>query len=255
MKVIAFANQKGGVAKTTTCVNLAGIFASRGLKTLVVDSDPQCNATSFLLRDELPQSKTLAALYEQGICSDPELIHSTRILNLSVIPGGFKLAGMISEVYSRLSNHERLHIYLQQYATDFDVVFIDCPPDIGIYTLNAFVASRYVVIPMIPERLSLEGYQQLQEKIKIVQSLGTQLEILGAIITLFQGGLSIHKEWKKQIEAGFQDKLLGVIHSAAELKRYSEMKALLSEGEKSTRAYREHLMTASKIAERIGVRI
>ena len=255
VKVIAFANQKGGVAKTTTCVNLAGIFASHGLKTLVVDSDPQCNATSFLLRDELPQSKTLAALYEQGICSDPELIHSTRIHNLSVIPGGFKLAGMISEVYSRLRNHERLHIFLEQFASSFDLVIVDCPPDIGIYTLNAFVASRYVVIPMIPERLSLEGYQQLQEKIKIVQSLGSQIEILGAIITLFQGGLSIHKEWKKQIEGGFQDRLLGVIHSAAEIKRYSEIKSLLSEGDKSSRAYREHLMTASKIAERIGVKI
>ena len=255
MKVMCFANQKGGVAKTTTCVNIAGIFALKGLRTLIVDSDPQCNATSFLFREEVPEDKTLAAIYEQGMSTDPSLIRPTRINNLYVIPGGFKLAGMVSEVYSRLRNHERLHVYLQQFAKDFDLVCIDCPPDIGIYTLNAFIASQYVLIPMIPERLSLEGYRQLQEKVEIVQSLGSQVEILGAIITLFQGGLSVHKEWKKQIEAGFRDKLLGIIHSAAEVKRFSEIKSLLVEGEKSTRAYREHLQTTIKIAEKIGAEI
>ncbi len=255
MKIISFANQKGGVAKTTTCVNIAGIFASHGIKTLVVDCDPQCNATSFLFRDDLPQDKTLAAIYEQGLCNDPDLIRTTRIHNLFVISGGFKLAGMVSEVYARLRNHERLHMYLQQYAGDFGLICLDCPPDIGIYTLNAFIASHYVVIPMIPERLSLEGYKQLQEKIKVVQGLGSGVDVLGVIITLFQGGLSVHKEWKRQIEAGFRDKLLGVIHSAADIKRFSEIKSLLVEGEKSTRAYREHLQTAIKIAEKIGVDI
>lgn len=101
MQVITFANQKGGVAKTTTCVNIAGILADRGLKTLLVDSDPQCNATSFLLRDGYPKAEeSLAALYEQRLCDDPDLIKTTRLPNLSIIAGGFKLAGMVSEVYS-----------------------------------------------------------------------------------------------------------------------------------------------------------
>ncbi|GHT02390.1 sporulation initiation inhibitor Soj [Synergistales bacterium] len=253
MKVIAFANQKGGVAKTTTCVNIAGIFASKGLKTLVVDSDPQCNATSFLLRDEVNSSATLAALYEQKIYDSPELIKPTRLMNLSVIPGGFKLAGMVSEVYSRIRNHERLAMYFGKHATNFDVIFIDCPPDIGIFTLNAFVASNYLIVPMIPERLSLEGYKQLQEKVELVQGMGLDVSILGSIITVFQGGLAVHKEWKKQIEVGFGNELLGIIHSAAEVKRVSELRELLCEGDKGNRAYKEHLATAHRISSLIGM--
>ena len=253
---IAFANQKGGVAKTTTCVNVAGIFASKGIKILLVDSDPQCNATSFLLRDGFPKSEeTLAALYEQRLCDAPGLIKETRLPNLSIIPGGFKLAGMVSEVYSRIKNHERLLTYLKKYATGFDVICIDCPPDIGIYTLNAFIASDYIIVPMIPERLSLEGYQQLQEKVEIVRDMGVNVEIMGAVITLFQGSLSIHKEWREQIAKGFGENLLGVIHSAAELKRLSEVKQLLTESIKSTRAYLEHLKLTQKIASIIGVEL
>lgn len=255
MQVIAFANQKGGVAKTTTCVNLAGIFASKGLKTLIVDSDPQCNATSFLLRDDILPSKTLAALYEQKVCDDPELIKPTRLPNLSIIPGGFKLAGMVSEVYSRIRNHERLAMYFETRASEFDVICIDCPPDIGIFTLNAFIAANYVIVPMIPERLSLEGYKQLQEKVDIVRDMGLKVSILGAIITLFQGGLAVHKEWRKQIDTGFGDRLLGIIHSAAEIKRVSEIKELLCEGDRANRAYKEHLAAAHKISSLIGVKI
>jgi chromosome partitioning protein len=247
LKVIAFANQKGGVAKTTTCVNLAGIFASKGLKTLVVDSDPQCNATSFLLRDEIPSSETLASLYEQKIYDDSDLIRSTRLMNLNIIPGGFKLAGMVSEVYSLIRNHERLRMYFEKNATYFDVICVDCPPDIGIFTLNALMASDYLIVPVIPERLSLEGYKQLQEKVDIIRDMDIDLSIMGAIITLFQGSLAVHKEWRKQIESQFQDRLLGIIHSAAEVKRVSEMKELLCEGDKGNRAYKEHLATAQKI--------
>jgi chromosome partitioning protein len=255
MIIIAFANQKGGVAKTTTCINLAGIFANKGLNTLIVDSDPQCNATSFLLRDEIPSSKTLAAIYEQKICDDPELIKHTRINKLSIIPGGFKLAGMVSEVYARLRNHERLSMYLDSHAKNFSVILIDCPPDIGIYTLNAFIAATHVIVPMIPERLSLEGYKQLQEKVEIVQDMGLKVSILGAIMTLFQGNLAVHKEWKKQIEAGFGEHLLGIIHSAAEIKRTSEIKELLCEGERANRAYKEHLNTAQKIGSLVGIKL
>ena len=254
MQVIPFANQKGGVAKTTTCVNIAGILADRGLKTLLVDSDPQCNATSFLLRDGYPKAEeSLAALYEQRLCDDPDLIKTTRLPNLSIIAGGFKLAGMVSEVYSRIKNHERLLSYLDAFASDFDVVCIDCPPDIGIYTLNAFIASDYIIVPMIPERLSLEGYQQLQEKVEIVQDMGVNVEIMGAVITLFQGRLAVHEEWREQIAKGFGDRLLGVIHAAAEMKRLSETKQLLTESTRSQRVYLEHLKLTQKIASVLGV--
>jgi cellulose biosynthesis protein BcsQ len=100
---------------------------------------------------------------------------------------------------------------------------------------------------MIPERLSLEGYKQLQDKVELVRGMGLDISIMGAIITIFQGSLAVHKEWKKQIEAGFGDRLLGIIHSAADLKRVSEIKELLCEGEKGNRAYREHLAAAHKI--------
>jgi chromosome partitioning protein len=142
-----------------------------------------------------------------------------------------------------------------KHAVNFDVIFIDCPPDIGIFTLNAFVASNYLIVPMIPERLSMEGYKQLQEKVELVRGMGLNVSILGAIITIFQGGLAVHKEWRKQIEAGFGDELLGIIHSAAELKRVSELKELLCEGEKGNRAYKEHLAAAHKISSLIGVTI
>jgi chromosome partitioning protein len=219
----------------------------------VIDSDPQCNATSFLLRDAVPSSATLAALYEQKIYDDPELIRPTRIRNLIVITGGFKMAGIVSEVYSLLRNHERLSMYCAKHATDYDFIFIDCPPDIGIFTLNALVASNYLIVPMIPERLSLEGYTQLEEKVELVKGMGLDISIMGTVITIFQGGLAVHKEWKKQIEAGLNNELLGIIHSAAELKRVSEMKNLLCEGDKGNRVYKEHLATAHKIGNLMGV--
>lgn len=257
MKIVAFANQKGGVAKTTTAVNVAGIFADKGRKTLLVDTDPQCNATSFLLRDGYPRTEeTLTALYESRLCSNPNLIRDTRMPNLKLIAGGFRLAGMVNESYSLIRNHERLASYLHDFATDFDVVFIDCPPDIGIYTLNAFIASQYIIVPMIPERLSLEGYAQLQEKVEIVHDMGVDTRILGVVITLLQGRLTTHKEWKRQIEKMFGPDLLGVIHSSADMKRFSEMRQLVSESiGKTERSYLEHLRLAKEIGTRIEVPI
>jgi chromosome partitioning protein len=255
--VIAFSNQKGGVGKTTISSNVAGIFAAKGLETLLIDADPQCNATSFLL-PRLPSAENkipnISMIYQAEICTNPGLMITTRLPKLSIIAGGFTLAGTVAEVYAQLGSHGKLRRYLESYAQDYDVIVIDCPPDIGIFTINAFCAANYVVVPMLPERLSIDGFDTLQEKIALITKLSLgDPNLLGVVISLYSGTQSTHKLMKKEITTRFGESVLGIVHSASDFRKSAVMRNLLCEGDKNQRPYREMLLLTTAIAAKTGL--
>jgi len=259
MIVISVANQKGGVAKTTTVCNIAGIFAEQGYKTLITDADPQCSSTSYFFDDLLPQEETLAAIYQGDITEDTirRVIRPTRINKLDIVPGGFSLSAQIWEIMQDRSSGLRLREFINLVGKirDYDLVFIDCPPDIGLFTLGAFFASQYALIPIQPERLSVEGVKQLMAKITEFWNMrGEQKpQILGMFVSLFQGSIKSHKEWLPIIEQICGDYYLGVIHNASAIKQAADARSLLLEDRRSRKArpFQEHLKLAKQIKAKL----
>ena len=205
-KVIAIANQKGGVGKTTTTVNLATIFAKRGKKVLIIDTDPQGNATSGLgitkkldvsvydvLVDETPMQSTL-----QG----------TIVKNLYICPSNMSLAGAEVQLVSMMSREQRLKTKLDEIKDEFDYIFIDCPPSLGLITLNAFTASDTVLIPVQCEYFALEGLGQLLNTISLVKKhLNKDLEIEGALLTMYDIRTNLSNQVVKEVKKYFGDKV------------------------------------------------
>ena len=166
-KVISVANQKGGVGKTTTTVNLSTLLAKKGKKVLLIDTDPQGNATSGLgITKELELS-----VYDilVGDTAFDETIQETTIKNLSVCPSNISLAGAEVELVSMMSREQRLKTKLDVIKDRYDYILIDCPPSLGLITLNAFTASDSVLIPVQCEYFALEGLGQLLNTVNLVK--------------------------------------------------------------------------------------
>jgi chromosome partitioning protein len=258
MTVIALANQKGGVAKTTTNVNLAGIFAEQGYSVLIVDADPQCNSTSFFLDPNLPSNETLAAIYdditEQTV---RQIIRPTRIARLDIVPGGFSLSARVWEIVQDKTSGLRIDQFVKLAGKHkkYDFVFIDCPPDIGIFTMGAFFASDYILIPIQPERLSVEGVEQLMMKVQEFWKIRgeNKPQILGTITTMFHGQSRSNKEWAPKIEKICGDLLLGVVHRSSSIAVLSDAGKLILEDRpnRKARPFQQHLKIAKKILDRL----
>ncbi len=183
-KVVAIANQKGGVGKTTTTINLSTILAKKGKKVLMVDTDPQGNATSGLGID-----KSVHFSVYDVIINDVEIentLQTTMVKNLDVCPSNINLAGAEVELVSMMSREQRLKEKLDCVKDKYDYIVIDCPPSLGLITLNAFTASDSVLIPVQCEYYALEGLGQLINTINLVKKhLNPNLEIEGALLTMF----------------------------------------------------------------------
>ena len=178
-KIISIANQKGGVGKTTTTVNLSAILAKKGKKVLLIDTDPQGNATSGLGIDK----KTKNSIYDVLV---NETLINTNLKNLKVCPSNINLAGAEVELVSMMSREARLKEKLEKIKNEFDYILIDCPPSLGLITLNAFTASDSVLIPVQCEYYALEGLGQLINTINLVQRhLNPDIKIEGAILTMY----------------------------------------------------------------------
>lgn len=210
-KIIAFTNKKGGVGKTTTAVNMAAYLASFGKKTLLVDIDSQGNATTAL---GFSKSALKKSVYNVLIDDDPVLnnVMLTKVKYLDMLPANVDLTGAeVDIVYKR--NRERiLKEALEKVRSEYDYILIDCPPSLGLLTVNAWVAADSVIIPLQSEFFALEGVSQLMNTISLVkQHLNPNLQIEGVVITLYDGRALIAKQITAEIKKFFKDKLYNII--------------------------------------------
>ena len=205
-KIISVANQKGGVGKTTTTVTLCAILAKKGKKVLLIDADPQGNATSGVgVTKEVEES-----IYDVlvGDTTVQETIQSTNIRNLKVCPSNINLAGAEVELVSMMSREQRLKEKLDEIKDKFDFILIDCPPSLGLITLNAFTASDSILIPVQCEYYALEGLGQLLNTVNLVKKhLNKGLEIEGALLTMYDARTNLSNQVVKEVKKYFEDKV------------------------------------------------
>ena len=206
-RVIAVANQKGGVGKTTTTVNLSACLAEIGQRVLVVDLDPQANATTGLGIDPYAGGvSTYDVLLQNG--SMRESIVSTQIDNLWMSPSTLDLAGAEIELVPAFSRERRLDSALATVLSDFDFVFVDCPPSLGLLTVNALAAAREVMVPIQCEYYALEGLGQLMRNIELVRnSLNSGLEISLIVLVMYDGRTKLSAQVASEIRNYFGEKV------------------------------------------------
>lgn len=205
-KIIAIANQKGGVGKTTTAVNISTIFAKKGKKTLMIDADPQGNATSGFGLDKNVELSTYDVLINDTQVE--EVVKETNIKNLMVCPSTINLAGAEVELVSIEEREFKLKNKLDEVRRQYDYIIIDCPPSLGLITLNAFTAADSVLIPIQCEYYALEGLGQLINTINIVKKgLNRKLEIEGALLTMYDVRTNLSNQVVKEVNNYFGDKV------------------------------------------------
>ncbi len=205
-KVISVANQKGGVGKTTTTVNLGTILAKKGKKVLLIDADPQGNATSGLGIEKEVEFSTYDILVNE--VNLEETIQDTIIKNLKICPANMNLAGAEVELVSMMSREQRLKEKLDIIKDKFDYVLIDCPPSLGLVTLNSFTASDSVLIPVQCEYFALEGLGQLLNTINLVKKhLNKDIQIEGALLTMYDARTNLSNQVVKEVKKYFENKV------------------------------------------------
>lgn len=205
-KIVAIANQKGGVGKTTTTINLSAILAKRGKKILLIDADPQGNATSGLGINKNVELSTYELLVDDSQLVD--IIKKTDIKNLYICPSNINLAGAEVQLVSMMSREQRMKEKVDIIKDKFDYIFIDCPPSLGLITLNAFTASDSVLIPVQCEYYALEGLGQLLNTVNLVKKhLNKNLEIEGALLTMYDARTNLSNQVVKEVKKYFNDKV------------------------------------------------
>ncbi len=204
-KIISVCNRKGGVGKTVTAVNLGAYLAALGKNVLLVDIDPQANATSGAGFDSRDLEKSI---YHSLIdkLHPQEVIKRTRIWNYHLLPACFNLAGATIEMVSLKDREYNLLKLLDKVRLDYDYIIIDCPPSLELLTINGLVAADEVIIPVQCEYYSLEGLVQLLEAIQLIQdNLQQDLKIAGALLTMYDGKFKLAKHVRKEVQKNFPE--------------------------------------------------
>lgn len=220
--IVSVMNQKGGVGKTTTVINLGVCLAQKGVKVLLVDLDPQANLTSGLgveVPTDNPSSITgkdsrSRTIYDVLIneLTVKEVFLTTRVPNLHVLPSGIELSGAEVEMVSMMSREQILSQALSQIESDYDLIIIDCPPSLGVLTVNALVAADLVLIPIQCEYFALEGLGQIMNTIKLVKSkLNSALEIGGVLLTMFDTRTNLSRDVAREVQQFFGEKVFKTI--------------------------------------------
>ena len=211
-KVIAIANQKGGVGKTTTAINLAASLAVLEKKVLIIDADPQANTTSGLNFD--PENSDHRTLYEIliGKLSASDALIQTELPKLHMIPSHINLVGAEIEMLDSENRESILKNALAPIRDDYDFIIIDCSPSLGLITVNSLTAADSVIIPVQPEFFALEGLGKLLQTIRLVQDgVNENLQIEGFVVTMFDGRTKVHSQVVSQLREHFKDMVFKTI--------------------------------------------
>ena len=206
-KIVSLTNQKGGVGKTTTSVNLAVSFAVSEVKTLLIDLDPQSNATTGL---EALIENTQGTIYDSIVGKEKitNVISSTRLDCLDIVTSTNDLVGAEVELVNLMARERQLEKALKSVQKKYDYILIDCPPSLGLLTLNALTCSNSIIIPIQCEYYALEGLGQLLNTFRLVQkNLNSKLEIEGVLLTMFDSRLNLSSQVADEVRSFFKDKI------------------------------------------------
>lgn len=206
-KIIAFANQKGGVGKTTTCVNVAAYIAAMGKRVLLIDLDPQGNATSGVGIEKTSSTKTIYNVIDGDAIID-EVIVSTEVPGLDFVPATIDLAGAEIDLVQMPNRENVIKNRLSRIKDRYDYIFVDCPPSLGLLTVNALTSCNSIVIPIQCEFYALEGLTQLMNTIKLVKKhLNPSLDIEGVVLTMKDSRSNLISQVSEEIKAFFGKKV------------------------------------------------
>ncbi|MDD2190895.1 MAG: AAA family ATPase [Eubacteriales bacterium] len=207
-KAIAIFNQKGGVGKTTTNINLAACLALKGKNVLIIDIDPQGNTTSGMGIAKKGLNKTMYEVLISDKLKPQEAIISTRVKNLDIIPASVQLAGAEIELVQLEGREKRLKKALDKIKFKYDYIFIDCPPSLGLLTINSLTAVDSVLIPIQCEFYALEGVSQLMSTVELVKKkMNPKLEIQGVILSMFDGRTNLSIQVVEEVKKYFKEKV------------------------------------------------
>ncbi|MDP8258961.1 MAG: AAA family ATPase [Candidatus Aadella gelida] len=211
MKKIVFCNQKGGVAKTTSALNIAAYLAINGKRTLLIDLDPQANATSGLGIDKSQTEKGIYSVLHEHIKLEQAIV-PTDVENLFIAPSNINLTGAEVELVNLMGREYRLKKALQETTAKFDYVIFDCPPSLGLLTINGLAAANSIIIPIQCEYYALEGLGQLMKTVELIkENLNPGLEIEGVLMTLADFRTNLTKEVIEEVKKYFGDKVYKTI--------------------------------------------
>ena len=210
-RIYALTNQKGGVGKTTTAVSLSACLAVLGQRVLIVDVDPQANATASLGVDK---NKLTASVYAAFIDDTPltDIIQPTAQANLDLAASSPQLAGAEIELVDMRGRETRLRALLRPVRDRYDYIIVDCPPSLGLLTVNALAAAHGVVVPVQCEYLALEGLTQLMTTIQLVRrSLNPALQVRGLLLTMYDGRANLARQVREQVQQHFGSQVFGIV--------------------------------------------
>jgi chromosome partitioning protein len=209
--ILAIANQKGGVGKTTTAINLSAALAMRGHKTLLIDLDPQANSTMSYV-DITGLSRSLFDALTEPSCSVADILVPTPVDGLSIVPSRIGLAKLEAKLVGEMDAHFRLKDRLEPVSKTHDIIVIDCPPALGLLTVNALVAATHLLIPIQSSYFALEGTDDLLETVEKVRSRANpELQIMGVLITMHDRRTSIARDIRLQIQKVFGSKVFNTV--------------------------------------------
>lgn len=251
-KIISFANQKGGVGKTTSCVNIAASLGVLGHKVLIIDMDPQGNATSGVGISKKNLKGSSKDVLTDTVAAKDAII-KTNFENLSIIPTNTTLAGAEFDLYDFDESENRLKTALSELKNEFDYILIDCPPSLGMLTINAFTASDGIIVPMQCEFYALEGLSQLMITINRIKRLyNPDLNVSGILITMHNGRLLLTMQVLAELQKHYADKLFETkISRNVKLTEAPGFGRPVYYHDKNSKGAKEYLDVAKELASRI----